>query len=292
MSAVRYYSMRQLSPYQGTIQIVELPGFRAMSVDGVTWQVQALSQRTRFSVYGVWRADRSSILDNEHTHALIEALENHPPLPFALADRLELWLLDATEERLPLALLASTLTHITPPRVTEAVWHPTLKGDASFVASSLLAHAAAAPGALAAHRDLLAQRVREAAGAPARAQWFLRDEEGNGVGMVGLRLDDHAIGRHLSVDWFPELLVREDWEDAADRDLVRDFHDWQAPALLTHRNLAPTTRERLERAACRQAERLYAVRALLPEVINTDLVKTAFVEAVIRRAGRPAVVPA
>ena len=292
MSEARYYSMRQLSPYQGTVQIVELPGFRAMSVDGVTWQVQALSQRTRFSVYGVWRADRSSILDNEHTHALIEALKNHPPLPFALADRLELWLLDATEERLPLALLASTLTHISPPRVTEAVWHPTLKGDASFVASSLLAHAAAAPGTRVAHRDLLAQRVREAAGAPPRAQWFLRDEEGNGVGMVGLRLEDHAVGRRLSYDWFPELLVREDWEDAADCDLVRDFHDWQAPALLTHPNLARTMRERLERAACRQAERLYAVRALLPEVINADLVKTAFVEAVIRRAGRPAAVSA
>jgi hypothetical protein len=54
----------------------------------------------------------------------------------------------------------------------------------------------------------------------------------------------------------------------------------------------PATRARLERAACRQAEKLYAVRALLPEVIDTDLVKTAFVEAVIRRAGRPAALSA
>ncbi len=287
MSAVRYYSMRQLSPYQGTIQIVELPGFRAMSVDGITWQVQTLSPRLRFSVYGVWRADRSSILDNEHTHALLEALRNHPPLPFALADRLELWLLDATEERLPLALLASTLPHLSPPRVAQAVWRPTLDGDASFVAPSRGARAEHA-----AHRDLLAQCVRAAAGPFARAQWFMRDADGNGVGLTGLRLEQHVHGRRLARDWFPELLVREDWEDAADRDLVCDFHDWQAPRLLTHPDLTPATRERLERAACRQAEQLYAVRALLPEVINTDLVKTALVEALIRRAGRPTALPA
>jgi hypothetical protein len=107
-----------------------------------------------------------------------------------------------------------------------------------------------------------------------------------------LRLEEHAHGRRLARDWFPELLVREDWEDMTDRDLVFDFHDWQAARLLTHSDLAPATRDRLERAACRQAEQLYAVRALLPEVVNADLIKTALVEALIRRAARPAAMSA
>lgn len=288
MSTVHYYSMRQLSPYQGTVQIVELPGFRAMSIDGGTWQVQALRQPSRFAVYGVWRAGASQIIDNEHTHALLAALENHPPLPFALADQLELWLLDATEEHLPLALLASTLPQRSPPRVTQAVWHPTLEGDTSFVAPSLSAFSVAALP----HRDLIAQRVREAAGPLACAQWFARDADGHGLGRHGLRIGESFIGRHLDADWFPELLVSEDWDAARDRDLVRDFHDWQAPQLLTHPNLSRTTRARLERAACRQAEKLYALRALLPEVIEHDRVQTAFVEAVIRRSARPMAVSA
>ena len=59
---------------------------------------------------------------------------------------------------------------------------------------------------------------------------------------------------------------------------------WQAPKLLTHRDLRPATRDRLERAACRQAEKLYQARHFLPEIINRDLLNVAFVEAVIRRS--------
>ena len=66
---------------------------------------------------------------------------------------------------------------------------------------------------------------------------------------------------------------------------MRDYHDWQAPKLLTHGNLTHATRDRLERAACRQAEALYRIRHLLPEVVNPDILQVAMVEAVIRRAG-------
>ena len=57
-----------------------------------------------------------------------------------------------------------------------------------------------------------------------------------------------------------------------------------APKLLTHGNLTRATRDRLERAACRQAEALYRVRHLLPEVVNPDILQVAMVEAVIRRS--------
>ena len=74
------------------------------------------------------------------------------------------------------------------------------------------------------------------------------------------------------------------WEAETEQKLVSDYHDWQAPHLLTHTTLTRPTRERLERAACRQAEKLYKVRHFLPEIINRDLLNVAFVEAVIRRS--------
>ena len=68
MSDARYYSLRRLSPYQGTVQVAECPGFRAMSADGSRWRVQFLNQRTRFSSYGVWRADgQGSLIETERT---------------------------------------------------------------------------------------------------------------------------------------------------------------------------------------------------------------------------------
>jgi hypothetical protein len=117
-----------------------------------------------------------------------------------------------------------------------------------------------------------------------RAQWFRRESDGSGTGLHGNRLISAHVGRRLDHDAFPELLLRENWEVEPERMLVGDYHDWQAPHLLTHTTLTRPTRERLERAACRQAEKLYRVRHFLPEIINRDLLNVAFVEAVIRRS--------
>ncbi len=285
MSQARYYSMRRFSPYQGTVQIVETPGFRAITSDGVTWRVQFLNQRSRFTSYAVWRADGSgNLIETRHTGEFIQAMQNHPPFPFPPADNLELWLLDA-KQRKPLAILASTLGHITPPRAVDTVWHAALAGDDGFMAPSLTA---ADRGATATthipHHEVLSRCVQKAAGPLDRAQWFRREGDGSGTGLHGNRLDPAQIGRRLRRDAFPELLLREEWEDERERNLVHDYHDWQAPKLLTHRDLRPATRDRLERAACRQAEKLYQARHFLPEIVNRDLLNVAFVEAVIRRS--------
>ena len=107
------------------------------------------------------------------------------------------------------------------------------------------------------------------------------------VDTPGLReIGTWGIDPELLAACFPELLLRERWESQIEAYLVRDYHDWLAPALLTHTYLKRATRERLERAACRQAEKLYRVRPLLPEVINADLVDVAMIEAMLRRAGK------
>ncbi|HEY5682450.1 MAG TPA: hypothetical protein VIR61_02120 [Sulfuricaulis sp.] len=284
MNAAHYYSMRRLSPYQGTVQIAEMPGFRAMSSDGLTWRVQFLNQRTRISSHAVWRADGSgNLIETTRTSDFIQALQNHPPFPFPPEDNLELWLLDAREHK-PLAILASTLGHIHPPRTMDTRWHVTLAEDDSFVAPSLSSGIHGVSTSHIPHSAVLSRCVQKAAGPLERAQWFRRAKDGGATGLHGHRLDQGQVGRQLDNNDFPELLLREKWEAEPERKLVSDYHDWQAPHLLTHTTLSHLTRDRLERAACRQAEKLYKVRHFLPEIINRDLLNVAFVEAVIRRS--------
>lgn len=286
MSEGYFYGLRCFSPYQGTVQVIQMPGFRAISDDGMTWRVQLLQRRSRVSSYGIWRADGSgSLKEFDHTQSIVEILRNHPPLPFPLADKLELWLLGA-HDGLPLATLESTLSQASPPPVTQPVWHAALQGDSGFIAPSLIGASGRRDASTihVTHAAVVSRWVQKGGGPQPRAQWFRRNETGNGVGLIGLRIDDSFVGRRLDRAEFPELLVREDWGSEQERALVRDYHDWQAPYLLAHDNLTRVTRDRLERAACRQAGRLYRVRKLLPEVLNPDLIKVAMVEAVIRRA--------
>lgn len=276
-----YYSLRRLSPYQGTVQVVECPGFRAMSADGTRWRVQFLNQRTRFSSYGVWRADgHGSLIETERTRPIIAALRDRPPLPFTLADSLELWLLDAAERR-PLALLASTLPERTPAQATVLQWRTALTGDDSFRAPSL---GGAEGVSHMPHRTVLDRCVQRAAGSRPQAQWFRRGGDGSGAGLDSGGLDRALVGRRLGRETFPELLLRSDWDSDPERDLVRDYHEWHACSLLTHTSLSRTTRAELERAACRQAGKLYRVRYLLPEIVDNEGLQVAMVEAVIRQS--------
>lgn len=283
-AATRYYSLRRLSPYQGTVQVVEMPGFSAMSADGVTWELRMANPAGR-PTRAVWRKD--GVIDipiTERTQPFLDALLFQPQLPFPLADTLELWLLDA-QDAMPLALLASALPTMAAPTMVDATWRAAFAGDDGFVSQSLRATAAHPPDQpFIPHGEVLNRCVRRASSARARAQWFRRGPNGEGVGLQGRGIDDNLVGRALEQPSFPELLLRELWGSDVETGLVRDYHDWLAPTLLTHSGLARETRDRLERAACRQAEKLFRVRHLLPEVINNDLIEVALVEAVLRRA--------
>jgi hypothetical protein len=299
MSEARYFSLRRLNPYQGTVQVVEMPGFRAMSPDGLTWQTQILNRvtpgspgRSRFSAYGLWRADGSGDLtETEHTHTFIEALRSRPRLPFPLADRLELWLLDARDRR-PLALLAATFPDTQLPRTVETRWRATFTAETGFESASLAVQqvVGAQPDSGAPHGEVLTRLVREAAGPAPSAQWFRRAADGSAIGLGGERLAAEHEGRRIPRESFPELIVREDWDSDTTADLVRDYHAWHAPALLTHDNLGRATRARLEAGACRQAEKLYRMRYVLPEAVDAERLKVAMVEALIRRANQTATV--
>jgi hypothetical protein len=283
VAAPNYYSMRRLSPYQGTIQVVELPGFRAMSADGSNWDLR-IENRGMRPAHALWREGEAYNVEiTERTAPFLTALRDHPPLPFPLADTLELWLLDA-RNLLPLALLASTLPHMAPPNRVNTSWRAAFPGDDMFVAASLQSGAVPPEQPFIPHREILDRCVRKAAGTHPRAQWFRRDAAGAGSGVGGTGIEPALFARELAAAQFPELLLREYWDSETEAALVRDYHDWLAPALLTHSSLSRRTRERLERAACTQAEKLFRVRQLLPEVVNRDLIDVALVEAVLRRS--------
>jgi hypothetical protein len=193
---------------------------------------------------------------------------------------MELWLLDA-RERLPLALRASTLPERTPSHTTALQWRAALAGDGGFQAPSLggdgqVSHMP--------HGSVLDRCVQRAAGPWPQAQWFRRTADGGGEGLAGPGRETAFAGRTLGSQCFPELLLRPEWDSERECGLVREYHEWHAASLLTHTDLARPTRAALERAACRQAAKLYRVRYLLPEVVDSELVRVAMVEAVIRQA--------
>lgn len=275
-----YYSLRRMPPYQGTVQIVEVDGHRAISRDGIQWQVHLRNPGMGRVSQVSWSEDRGGLIETDYTHSILSALRSRPSGPFPFSDHLELWLL-AADDGLPLALL-QTLVQGPPPQVHQADWNAGMGEQQAFVASALNP---GDPGeTIISHAEVLTRCVRAAAGPLPRAQWFRRTEDGGGIGLSGLNLDSGMAGRLVRVDGFPELLVREHWDNELHRRLVEEYHEWQAPNLLTNTGLRKATRDVLEHAACRQAERLYAVRQLLPEVINRDMVDAALVEGRMRHA--------
>ena len=278
-----YYSLRQWAPYQGTVQVVEIPGFRAVSRDGRQWQIQVRNEGIRFFTYGTWCADGSgNLIAVERTQPLVDAMENLPRLPFPAIDVLELWLLDQ-KDQMPMALLRSMPDTRRPFVASTLRWQPAITWGTDFVSSSFLDKAEHSEDQHVSHDLLLERFVSVEAGAFPSAQWFRRQPDGSGIGLEVNNLSPDLAKRVLPAEAFPELLVREHWDDEMFSAMVDDYHAWQAPELLTHASLSKQARDRLEHKASESAQRIYRLRNVLPEIINKDLMQTVFVEAVIRQ---------
>ena len=129
---VKYFSIRRFGPYQGTAQVVQCEGFRAISGDGITWRVQVQHPEARYVTQAIWRRDgQSTLTENKFTAPLIAAMNNSPSLPLPMADTLELWLLDASAD-LPLAIVTSALPRKRVPAIESADWSAFLSGDHDF----------------------------------------------------------------------------------------------------------------------------------------------------------------
>ncbi len=292
-----HYCVRRLSPFMGTIQAVEIEHARAISPDGVRWQLQIRTAvprppgappaptARRFLRYGTW--SRSEGLSrfplppgvdveqvNTRAAALRERLEAaRRPLPYPSRDRFELWLLDA-RDRLPLALLAS----VTAPERLTLPAHPAW---VAVPAEGLLTPGDRPPPAAS---GAVETRIRDRAGRPATAQWFERLPDGGGRGLDGVHLPDALHGRRLPAPAFPALLVSRRWNERSAREAVEDLLHWQAPWLLALDHLDETTRARLERDAVDRPLAVHAMRRLYPRILQPALIRRALVEAELRLA--------
>jgi len=85
---------------------------------------------------GVWVEGEGVSAGTRIPGELIAALQQHPPLPFMLADRMELWLLDK-QRGLPLALLASELPSRYRHERIKPEWHPFTLSHTGFHSAAL-----------------------------------------------------------------------------------------------------------------------------------------------------------
>lgn len=144
-TAPEYFSLRRANPFLGTLQVVKVGAGRALSADGIRWQIELLArqnlslplwgdgllatQEPRYFRHGSWSYQGgltslpvNAILGDQGDHPalrlLLDALSQPLHLPFPRVDTRELWLLDPDGR--PLALLASRRPQ-DPPRRTRAL---------------------------------------------------------------------------------------------------------------------------------------------------------------------------
>ena len=305
----RCFALRRVNPFLGVVAIVKTDSARALSLDGVHWQIQILahpprglwsgdgeSDKLQYFRFGVWSAAKglarvplNPILDLDRMLSASQVLCERiaaalDQIPFPLAAELEQWLLDA--EGLPLALIATLRDSpgVRPADLAEAGaadWSAGARGERPFASPSLTASERGAGNRLA-HVEVLERLIRQATGRPRGTQWFRR------AGDTRIGLDAGAppgcAGRSLPAAGFPPLTLRTDWPDPRDAGLVADYIAWLSPYLLTLPGLPNETRRGLEDSARRHALVVDDLWRLYPRVLDPGLLTQARVEAKLRRA--------
>ena len=305
---LQHYSIRRLSPFRGTLHILETRDAQAYTEDGRIWrmQIRAVLPRqswgrldqavsNRIVIVGEWTAktglqrmplnpllDRQEVSDTINT--LLVGLEKYQEqLPFPAEDNFELWLLDA-KQQMPLALLASSRDQDQLPTPAIMRWKAAEITDHSFISAALLDSKRPSQEKQQHHYEVINSHIRKLAGTTGRAQWFKRTADGQGQGLTGLHLASSLEGRRLPAEAFPELLVQEEGETDIHTAIMADYINWLAPRLLTLLSLAPATRQRLESLAFKQALEVEKYYRLYPEVFDEAGLTAALVEAQLRRA--------
>jgi hypothetical protein len=297
----RYYTRRRLSPFLGTLQVVEVPDARAYSTDGVHWELRLFSMdpipdrvwgnigpratARRWYRYGRWsreageeRGPVNPAVGDPTRHPGLErlraALATLPACPFPARDTVELWLLDR-ETRLPVALQGSLCPNEALPPRSDLTWQATGRADVAFPAPSLAGLPEQRPAGV-----LLNEFVRQRT---AGGQWFKRDPEGGGQAVGDVRVAPELAGRHLPSRDFPDTPLVGTWQNELAVALVVDYARWLAPLLLTLPGLSRERRDQLERAAVKQALLLDRIHRVIPAFVDRRRIDVALVEAAIRK---------
>lgn len=295
---IECYAQRLLNPFRGVVQVVRYASAEAVTTDGVEWDLYVANdalleglggagKRAQISDirYGHWSAQkglkRGPLYPSDDFRRLEEMgavvyeqlLAVHRDVPFKFRDMFELWLLDRDAQ--PLALLHSVCN------ASETDTRPPLDWRAGMAAAAHFhSTAVAAPGESAA--ACLTRAVNGLASGV--AQWFLRTDDGAGLGLHTLKGSAHLRGRVLEAEAFPALFLATREMDAQHARLVDDYRAWQAPWLLLLPDLDDATRDALEVRACEQAELLEKHFRLYPRVIDRTGMQAARVAAALARS--------
>jgi len=293
--AVRNYAIRRVNPFLGVMQVVEAEEGRALTCNGVVWEILVRATRgsswhglgrddkkKTYYRFGMWSMDdglmkRASVPGADQDYfelasrceTLVEYVRaRHHQLPFDLEDNLELWLLDRDSQR-PLALLSSLVPGASLPSPEPRYWSSCIGAGGS-------------PGQrrFPQARDLETQ-VKQRAGFNIRKYWIRRLPGGDGV--------VETTGASIQADQFPALLLDENWVNDEEQLRVREYIKWISPSLLTLQHIDNDTRTRLENNLNVQAISIEHHWHLYPEIIDHKLLKAARVQSKIESSSRRAV---
>ena len=302
----RCFAIRRLSPFQGYLQVIEAGDSQASSSNGIDWRIQVRIKTPleqwdsmdgshadqQIILFGFWSSEggfhrvplppmiSSRQIEIAAQPILDELLYTTRKVPFEQIDNCELWLLDE-QDLSPLVLIAACSDPEHLPKIRRPEWQATLLADHSFTRT--WTKSALDPAGQAA-RDELNSLIRKTSGQNPKAQWFLREQDGSGRGIAGIHIDDRLKTRQLQLDDFPELLIKDNWQDETAQQLINDYLEWQAPFLLTLPHLSPITRKRLEQLAFRQAFKVEGQHKLWPQVIDEEKLKAVLIEVQMRRS--------
>lgn len=305
---LQHYSIRRLSPFRGTLHILETQNAQAYTDDGLLWRIQirvvlprqswgSLDQALarRVVIVGEWTAQSgltriplNPLLDQHEVESTISYIlagleKYHEQLPFPLSDIFEFWLLDS-KQSMPLALLTSSRDEDYLTKPSSLRWKAAEISDHSFTSRTMLESTRPEYEKLQNHFEVINSQVRKMAGSTGCGQWFKRGPDGSGIGLHGEHLQKTLVGRSLSAEAFPELLIRKTGDDPLATAMLKEYIEWLAPRLLTLLNLQEKTRRYLEELAFKQALEVYKYYRLYPEVFNETGLNAVLVEAQLRRS--------
>lgn len=279
---IKTYSQRLLSPYFGQVQIAESERARALTIDGQIWEIQFLHAGNgglngpNNNTQGIHHRYRraASISDSDIRQNKIGSIADKEQvvderileltgflatvsLPFPAADRFEYWLLDGKEQS-PLALIFSCRDseqmNAYPSRpewtaLPAAVMPIKITEDEKSRSSAPVNYR-------------FERLVAERAGYNPKAKWFTR--------------------QYSEDEYFPPLMVREDWQEEEGIDLCQRYLKRQSPRLLMLHDLNRELRRQLENNARSNALEVERFCQLYPEIVDQALINTIRVEAKLR----------
>lgn len=303
--SLEYYSQRLLNPFRGIVNTVKYQSAEAVSTDGIVWDIyvsndlltEGLETNTRIQTsdirYGKWSREQGLVrgpifpsedfkyLEHQGAVALRHVQLLHNKVPFPMLDNYELWLLD--QQNMPLALLDSAVHQEDIETDCKIDWRAGNLCRKSFTSNTfinLIADNQFTDNAA----EYLIDYINNKATNPPAAQWFKRENNGNGCGLAGINLAPELESRILGCETFPAYLLNHTAHDDTHQQLISDFLDWQAPWLLLLPTLKPAIRSHYEQLSLKQALIVEQQYKLYPEIIDQSTINTARVEAKFRNS--------